>query len=87
MKKGFKVNISFEALDEILRSLPAFKDMENGEIVSIDTNTERDYIIIKYRSDNDNLKIGEFGEYPCRPTNIITTQDVKNMFVKVYTNE
>lgn len=44
MKKGFKVKISFEALDEILRSLPAFKDMENGEIVSIDTNTERDYI-------------------------------------------
>lgn len=74
MKHGFKVSLTVEALDKILRDRPEFI-IPSGEPVAMWIDQERQIVEIKYQS-QDGPKINECGEYPCRPVGLITLGDL-----------
>ena len=71
MKHGFKVPITFEALDSILRQ--HFANIPTGTVRSVYIDHEREIVCVKY--DANNPSVGEAGEWPSRIAGLVTTED------------
>ena len=74
MKHGFKVPITYEALDSILRH--HFANLPPGTVRNIYVDYEHEIVCVKY--DANNPRVGEAGEWPSRATSLVTKQDVDN---------
>ena len=79
MKRRFKVSLTFEALDRMLRQYST--EMPAGEIISVVVNQERDILEVKYipHTVSGGPVIGEGGEVPTRGyAGLATAESIHN---------
>ena len=65
MKHGFKFEITFEALDSVIRNF--FGDIPEGQIASMWIDQEKGIAGIKYLTGESGPKVGEASEFPTCP--------------------
>lgn len=78
MKKGFKITMTFEAIDALFRSHQSIGEFPTGILVDSWIDHEREIINFKYLSEDESIcKVGEACEFPTRPIGLVVSNDIK----------
>ena len=78
MKQGFKISMTFEAIDALFRSHQSIGEFPTGVLIDSWIDHERGIINFKYLSEDESMnKVGESCEFPTRPVSLIVSSDIK----------